>query len=120
MYMIEINGTLQDMDALMSQHFTETEIQVIKDTIRHGAWGNADFWFPQCGNRCVWGYVTDYTHKGGRFNGKQLSGIYSGIAKKIKNVPFMFHERDYWGNNSGSMLAVNTDDNDSLIKWSKT
>lgn len=119
MYMIEINGTLQDIDALMSQHFTKNEIQVIKDTIRYGGWGNADFWFNGTGNRCVWGYIPDEAHKGGHFKGKRLSGMYSAIARKIKNIPFMFHMRNYWGDNHGSILAINTDDDDSLGKWAK-
>lgn len=92
--------------------FTEKQIQAMKDAWRYGAWGDAEVNFGK-NDKDIWGLgaCTNDIKNGGRFNGRQVSGIVSGISKKINetrtNMVACFP--DWWGDGSGDMIFFNTE-----------
>lgn len=114
---IEIQKAFESLD------LTANAIQLIKDVIRYGYWGDSDFTFngkTKMGN----GYITNDAKRGGHFSGKQISGIMSGVAKAAKThqCSFMASYTDWWGDGTGDVLAFSTDfaSNDELNEWAQT
>lgn len=115
--LIEIQKAFESLD------LTANAIQLIKDVIRYGYWGDADFTFngeTKMGD----GYITNDAKRGGHFSGKQISGIMSGVAKAAKThqCSFMASYTDWWGDGTGDVLAFSTDfaSNDELNEWAQT
>lgn len=115
----------------LSQVFNEKQIQAMKDCWRYGAWGDAEVNFG--GEHDEWGLgaCTNDIKKGGHFTGRQVSGIISGISKKIDesgtNMVACFP--DWWGDRTGDMMFFNTealgfnnstDSWEALNDWSKS
>ncbi len=91
--------------------FTEKEVEVIKATIRHGFWGDTSETMANGDNKVAYGYCTEDAKRGlPEYTARQIAGIFSGIAKKIKEngFDFMSHVPDYWdeGNTNDGMLFV--------------
>jgi len=90
--------------------FTEKQIQVLKDAWRYGAWGDAEVNFGEI-DKDDWGLgaCTNDAKNGGHFTGRQISGIMSGISKKIDatgtNMVASFP--DWWGDGTGDMVFFN-------------
>ena len=109
--------------------FTDKQIQVIKDCIRYGLWGDADVYFDEEESEdnysCEWGYCTDEIVKGKHFKGKEISGICSGIAKAIKEnkLNWILYVADYWGDGGSGMIFFHTARLDAtkkeLMGWAK-
>lgn len=113
---IEIQKAFESLD------LTANAIQLIKDVIRYGYWGDADFTFngeTKMGD----GYITNDAKRGGHFLGKQISGIMSGVAKATKThqCSFMASYTDWWGDGTGDVLAFSTDfaSSDELEAWAQ-
>lgn len=109
--------------AFESLDLTANAIQLIKDVIRYGYWGDSDFTFngeTKMGN----GYITNDAKRGGHFSGKQISGIMSGVAKAAKThqCSFMVSMSDWWGDGTGDVLAFSTDfaSYNELSDWAQT
>lgn len=110
----------------LTEFFTEKQIQVIKDIIIYGEWGDCDMEFGDntiCNH--AFGYFTNLKDKG-KYKGKELSGICSGISKKIKenNYKVIAMASDWWGDGTGDMMFLNMDllcikDSSELDKWAK-
>lgn len=114
---IEIQKAFESLD------LTANAIQLIKDVIRYGYWGDSDFTFngeTKMGN----GFITNDAKRGGHFSGKQISGIMSGVAKAAKThqCSFMASCTDWWGDGTGDVLAFSTDfaSDDELNEWAQT
>lgn len=114
---IEIQKAFESLD------LTANAIQLIKDVIRYGYWGDSDFTFngeTKMGD----GYITNDAKRGGHFSGKQISGIMSGVAKAAKThqCSFMVSMSDWWGDGTGDVLAFSTDfaSSDELEAWAQT
>jgi hypothetical protein len=114
---IEIQKAFESLD------LTANAIQLIKDVIRYGYWGDSDFTFngeTKMGN----GYITNDAKRGGHFSGKQISGIMSGVAKAAKThqCSFMVSMSDWWGDGTGDVLAFSTDfaSYNELSDWAQT
>ena len=95
--------------------FTQKEVEVIKATIRHGSWGD---------NEVAHGYCTEDAKRGlPEYTARQIAGIFSGIAKKIKEngFDFMSHIPDYWerGRSSDGMLIVSDEVYREIEIWAK-
>lgn len=106
--------------------FTEKQIEVIKDIITHGGWGDCDMEFgDNLTNNHAWGCLTNLKDKG-KYSRKELSGICSGISKKIKesNCKSVKMVSDWWQDGSGDMMFFNLDllgidDSIELDEWAK-
>lgn len=109
--------------SLESLNLTSKAIQLIKDVIIHGFWGDSDISF-NCEMKMSNVYITNDGARGKHFPKKQISGIMSGVAKAIKKYgcSFMTSESDWWGNGSGSVLAFDIDfaSSDELDAWAQT
>lgn len=114
--------------------FTEKQIQVLKDSWRYGAWGDAEVNFGEI-DKDEWGYgaCTNDAKNGKHFTGRQISGIMSGIAKRIRetHTNMIASFPDWLGDGSGDMVFFNisvlcshsTEDGkewEMLNEWSKS
>lgn len=114
----------------LSTIFTEKQIQLLKDTWKYGSWGDSEVDFG--GDEDEWGLgaCTNDAKYGKHFTGRQISGIMSGIAKKINttHTNLIASYPDWWDDGTGDMVFFNTRafgyENstefwDALNKWSK-
>jgi hypothetical protein len=97
--------------------FTPQQLQAIKDAIIYGAWGDTSQEFYGKDSQLsethyAWGFCTNDIYKGGHFkNRRSISGIMSGISKKIKTekLNFISHCSDWWGDGTGDMMFIAMD-----------
>lgn len=114
-------------NSTFSKFFDKNEIQAIKDTIRFGGWGDVDMNFADGKDAYCWGSCTNDCHKGGHFKGREVTKIWSGIARKIKKTEaglFLQHANDWWGDGTGDMMFVRLDGFfdggvDELYAWAR-
>lgn len=113
--------SIEIQKSLESLNLTSKAIQLIKDVIIYGFWGDSDVLF-NCKTKMSNVYITNDGARGKHFPKKQISGIMSGVAKAIKKYgcSFMTSESDWWGDGSG-MLAFNIDfaSSDELEAWAQ-
>lgn len=114
------------MKAELFKVFTEKQIQAIKDCIRFGHWGDTTHMFKGDEQPTpVDGFCTSDIDRGRHFNSKQISGVCSGISRRIRdnNLNWIGYEADAWGDNSGGMIYIHYERLDTtleeLIEWSK-
>lgn len=114
--------SIEIQKSLESLNLTSKAMQLIKDVIIHGFWGDSDFSF-NCETKMSNVYITNDGARGKHFPRKQISGIMSGVAKAIKKYgcSFMASESDWWGDGSGSVLAFDIDfaSYDELKAWAQ-
>ena len=103
--------------------FTQNEVEVIKATVRHGFWGDTSETTANDETKYGNGYLTEDAKHGFSLSPRQIAGIYSGIAKKIKEhkFDFMSHIPDYWerGRSSDGMLFLSDEVIPELEEWAK-
>lgn len=109
--------------------FSPIQIQAIKDAIVYGAWGDTDLEFYGKDGKLsemhrAWGFCTNDIFKGGNFkNRKSISGVMSGISKKIaqEKLNFIVNCADWWDDGSGDMVFIAMDvieaTYEELQKW---
>jgi len=100
---------------VFARYFNENEIQVIKDAILYGGWGDSEVRFGNDEEDAFgFGYCTNDAKKGGHFVGRQISGLFSSISKKIEKfgINWMVHFPDWWGDGTGDMLFIRCRQND--------
>lgn len=116
---------------ILSTVFNEKQIQAMKDAWKYGAWGDTELTFADGTDAWAYGACTNDIKTGGRFTGRQISGIMSGISKKISETKTNMVENipDWWGDGSGDMIffnisALGLDDSkdawDEMNKWSNS
>lgn len=103
--------------------FTQNEVDVIKSTIRHGFWGDTSETMANGETKYGYGYLTEDAKHGVSLSPRQIAGVYSGIAKKIKEhkFDFMSHIPDYWGEGktSDGVLFLSDEVTPELGEWAK-
>lgn len=104
--------------------FTQNEVEVIKATVRHGFWGDTSETTANGETKYGNGYLTEDAKRGlPEYTARQIAGIFSGIAKKIKEngFDFMSHIPDYWGEGktSDGMLFLSDEVIPELEEWAK-
>jgi len=88
--------------------FTDKQKIVITNVLETGFWGDCDMSFGSKEKAdYAHGFFTNETNC--EFKGKQLSGIFSGIAKVLKETKseYFLMISDWWQDGSGDMLFVN-------------
>lgn len=92
---------------------TEEQKQLLKDTIRYGSWGDADYDFlDENGNTetvSMLGYCTNDAKLAGNFSGRKVSAMFRSIYKKL--CPngigrYISHHSDRWGDGTGDMMFI--------------
>ena len=94
----------------LSSIFTEKQIQAMKDAWRYGKWGDCEITFiGEKEDSIAIGACTNDIKIGGNFTGRQISGIMSGISKKIvdTNTNLVENIPDWWGDGTGDMIFFN-------------
>lgn len=109
--------------AFLGLGLTANEIQLIRDIILYGGWGDASMTFNN--ELCMAnGYIINNDHTYGVFRGKQVSGLASGIARALKShrCSFMQHCPDYWEDGSEDLFffSENFASSDELEAWART
>lgn len=109
---------------------TDEQQQVLKDCIKYGSWGDADYEFVDENGRIetcrMWGYYTNHAKDGGHFTGRKVSGLFRGIynrlcSKEYKNEigEVISHCTNWWGDGSGDMLFIRNEYVDEFENWAK-
>lgn len=116
-------------------HLSDSEKRLLKDTIKHGWWGDVDFEFRVNSNTITshcYGYITNEAKLGGNFSGREVSSLFRRLYKKI--CPYkgdqkkckwglgdiISHYSNWWGDGSGDVLFIREDAVDFFEKWAKT
>ena len=111
---------------IIRQYFDERQLQALRDVILYGGWGDTDIEFKGGVVEPAFGFCTNDTSMGGHFKGREVTTVWSQIAKIIKTTDagkFMAHKNDYWGDGSGDMVFIRLHffkgGYDSFVEWAK-
>jgi hypothetical protein len=109
---------------ILESLFNEKQLNIIKATVKHGYWGDADVDLPDGRYFHGDGYLTCEAKKGiADLTNRQIAGVFSGITKILKknNIEFVKHAPDYWGDGhtSDGMLFFDASISDEIEKWSR-
>lgn len=111
-------------------NITADEQQLLKDTIKHGYWGDAsaEFVDEKLGDIIVADaeiYTTNDAKQGGHFSGRQVSTMFRSIYKKMCSAHgnqagiHLSHCNDWWGNGTGDVLMLRSDEDSAWKEWAK-
>lgn len=109
---------------------TADEQQLLKDTIKHGYWGDAlaEFVDEKLDDIILIVaeiYITNDAKRGGHFSGRRVSAMFRSIYKKMcfahgnQTGIHLSHCNDWWGNGSGDVLMLRAGENAAWRKWAK-
>lgn len=92
--------------AFLGLGLTTNGIQLIRDIILYGYWGDTSVTISKTEWCMANGYIINDAYRAGHFAGKRISGLASGIAKALKShkCSFMFHFPDFWCDGSGDLF----------------
>jgi hypothetical protein len=111
---------------------TDDEQQLLKDTIKHGCWGDAEYEFLKSPNEAddrsvetvyMTGYCTNDAKLGGHFEGRKVSSMFRSIYRKMcpefhnKIGYAISHCNDWWGDGSGDMLFIRIGFDKAFETW---
>lgn len=100
---------------------TEDEKTILKDTIKHGFWGDTEEAFNDGEAQCN-AYCTNDAKRGGHFSGRQASGLFRSLVSKLckhGKGEYISHCSDWWGDNSGDMLFIRNDVAREFEEWAR-
>lgn len=110
--------------AFLNLGLTANEIQLIRDIILYGYWGDSSIEVNNDELHMANGYIINDADQAGHFTGKQISGLASGIARALKShkCSFMQHYPDCWGDDSGDVFFFleNFASYEELEAWART
>lgn len=123
-----MNATIQQVEEIVSV-LTAEQQQLLKDTIRYGYWGDADYEFltenGEIETVSMFGYCTNDAKLAGNFSGRKVSAMFRSIYKKLcpehynKIGRFISHCNDWWGDGSGDMLFIRTGYYQTFEEWAR-
>lgn len=112
---------LSEINAIL----TNEQIQLIKDTINHGCWGDTSMEFiDENGNEITtmaMGYCTNDAKNAGHFNGRKVSAMFRSIYNRLGmnqhkgygNNEYFCHITDWWGDGTGDMFFIRSSRNEN-------
>lgn len=122
------NVTIQQVEEIVSV-LTPDQQQLLKDTIRHGAWGDADYDFLDENGEfetvMMFGYCTNDAKNAGHFSGRTVSAMFRAIYRKLCPAHhnqigrYISHCNDWWGDGTGDMLFIRTGYYQVFEQWAK-
>lgn len=117
--------TIEDVKSIVSV-LTEEQQQLLKDTIRFGAWGDGDQEFLGENEEIVtdgmMGYCSNDAKRAGHFTGRKIAGMFRSIYSKLcpKGIgKVISHCSDWWGDGSGDMLFIRYEYVEAFEKWAR-
>lgn len=106
---------------LFESTLTGDQVQLIKDTINYGYWGDAEMDYSE-GPKMSEIFITDDAHLGGHFKGKMVGGMFKAIYEKLgilrKPGKDICQAHDWWEDGSGSIIALAIDSDEESAKLS--
>lgn len=120
---------MENIEKILSP-LTDDEKTLLKDTILHGSWGDADYEFAEkdgsTSTKSMYGYCTNDAVLGGHFSGRIVSQMFRSICKKMcglgakKNIgEVISHCHDWWEDGSGDMLFIREEYVDMFEEWAR-
>lgn len=109
--------TFETIISELNEKLTVEQIQLIKDTINHGFWGDTSMEFVEDGEEiCVmcYGYITNNAKNAGHFTGRKVSAMFRSIYNRLgmaqrkgsgENDVFC-HVTDWWGDGRGDVFFI--------------
>lgn len=123
-----MEATIQQVEQIVSV-LTDSEKQLLKDTINKGDWGDSDWEFlDENGNVetvAMYGYCTNDAHCAGHFKGRVVAAMFKSIYKKLcpenhnQIGRYISHCNDWWGDGSGDMLFIRTGYYNAFEEWAR-
>lgn len=105
---------------------SDEQIQVLKDTINKGGWGDGDEEFLNDNNETerdmMFGYCTNDAKNAGHFSGRKIAGLFRGIYAKLcpnKVGHVISHCSDWWGDGTGDMMFIRSGYVDAFEAWAR-
>jgi len=124
--------TFDEILSQISQVLTSEQLQLLKDTIRYGSWGDCEMGFHNSDGVWVsvycYGYCTNDAKNAGHFSGRKCSAMFRSIYQRLGMLgkgsganEYFAYCNDWWGDGSGDMFFIreNRDDNtvSKFEKW---
>ena len=123
-----MKATIQQVEEIVSV-LTAEQQQLLKDTINHGSWGDADYEFLDANGNIetdrMYGYCTNDAKLAGNFSGRKVSAMFRAIYKQLcpahKNQigRYISHCRDWWGDGTGDTLFIRTGYYQTFEEWAQ-
>lgn len=120
--------TVKHIEEIVSV-LTEEEKLLLKDTIKHGEWGDSETCFlDENGNiedSDTIGFCTNDAKLGGNFSGRKISVMFRSLYKKLCPANHnqigrhISHCSDWWGDGSGDMLFIRSEYYNAFQGWAK-
>lgn len=124
-----MKATVEQVKEIVSVLTTEQQ-QLLKDTINHGGWGDADMEFLDANGNLetdgMFGYCTNDAKRAGNFSGRKISAMFRSIYTKLcpahnhRVGRYVSHCNDWWGDGTGDMLFIRHSHYQAFEEWAKT
>lgn len=112
---------MKTFDEILSEitaKLTGEQIQLLKDTINYGCWGDCDMEFLEEDGKPItdyaMGYITNEAKQAGHFCGRKASAMFRSMYKRLGMAQYsgegrnsyFCHISDWWGDGTGDMLFI--------------
>ena len=117
---IKTNFTMKTFETIIAEInaiLTAEQIQLLKDTINMGCWGDCDMTFKNENGEfvtsyCV-GYITNDAKNAGHFSGRKCSAMFRSIYKRLGMLgngqgcnEYFAYFNNWWGDGSGDVFFI--------------
>lgn len=115
----------------ISNVLSSDQLQLLKDTINYGGWGDAEINFKNedgtYQDAWAFGYCTNDAKSAGHFSGRQVSAMFRSMYQKLgilgngggRNEVFAY-ANDWWGDGSGDMLFIRNEYYEAFENWARS
>lgn len=109
--------TFESIIEEISGILTADQIQLLKDTINYGAWGDCDMAFKNpdgtVSDHYCFGYCTNDAKDAGHFSGRKVSAMFRSMYQRLGMLgkgygccEYFSYCNDWWGDGSGDMFFI--------------
>ena len=110
--------TFESIISELNEKLTVEQIQLIKDTINYGGWGDTEIGFmDENGNGVTayaFGYFTNEAKRAGHFEGRKISAMFRSIYSRLGmnqykgegQNEYFCHISNWWGDGSGDVFFI--------------
>ena len=100
----------------ITEKLTPDQLQLLKDTINYGGWGDCDMEFLNPDGtlslHVCFGYCTNDAKDAGHFSGRKVSAMFRsmyhrlGMNNDYGSNEYFVHCSDWWGDGTGDMFFI--------------
>lgn len=97
---------MEKIQTQMEAIFTVRQIQLLKDVVLTGAWGDTYWTFKNGKEAQAYVFYLSDIREQGHFKGKTISGITNGIVEVIlkEKLSFLDHDKDFFDKNESAFI----------------